>query len=172
MSFRQVIASAASRGSIAAAALAVAASLASATAARADSEIVVVITKVTALDAADVWLAGPDDFYARVTIDGEVFTTKIKRQQNHAEPNWKITKVVRGRAHNVKLEIFDKDIGKGDDKIDINRVGEKRDLDFVVDTRRCRIGGFSERFRCGDPIRREGFEQKRAAIEFYVDVAR
>ena len=115
MSFNQVFASAASRGSIAAIALAAAASLVSATAARADSEIVLVVTKVTALDAADTWLAGPDDFYARVTIDGEVFTTPIKRQRNHAEPNWKITKVVRGRSHDVKLEIFDKDIGKGDD---------------------------------------------------------
>jgi hypothetical protein len=172
MLFKQAFASAAGRVSITATVLAVAASLASATAARAESEIAIVITKVTALDAADVWLAGPDDFYARVTIDGEVFTTKIKRQQNHAEPNWKITKVVRGRSHDVKLEIYDKDIGKGDDKIDINRVGEKRDLDFVVDTRRCRIEGFSERYRCGEPIRREGYEQKKASIEFYVDVVR
>ena len=72
----------------------------------------------------------------------------------------------------MKLEIFDKDIGKGDDKIDINRIGEKRDLDFTVNTRRCRIEGFSERYRCGDPIRREGSESKKAAIEFYVDVIR
>jgi hypothetical protein len=141
-------------------------------AARAASEIVVVITKVTALDAADVWLAGPDDFYARVTIDGEIFTTRIKRQQNRAEPNWKISKVVYGRMHTVRLEIFDKDLFKGDDKIDINRVNAKRDLDFTVDTRRCRIGGFSQSFRCGDPIRREGYEPKKAAIEFYVDVVR
>jgi hypothetical protein len=161
------------RGRAAAAALALAlpACAASATGAEARDELILVITKVTALDAADTWLAGPDDFYARVTIDGEVFTTSIKRQRNHAEPNWKITKRVHGSTHDVKLEIYDKDIGKGDDKIDINRVDDKRDLDFVVNTRRCRIEGFSERYSCGDPIRREGYEQKKAAVEFYVDVA-
>jgi hypothetical protein len=142
------------------------------TSAMARDELTLVITKVTALDAADSWIAGPDDFYARVTIDGQVFTTKIKRQRNHAEPNWKISKYVRGGPHDVKLEIFDKDIGKGDDKIDINRIDDKRDLDFTVNTRNCRVEGFSERYRCGDPIRREGFERKKAAIDFYVDVNR
>jgi hypothetical protein len=140
--------------------------------ASAREEMVIVITKITALDAADTWIAGPDDFYARVTIDGQVFTTKIKRQRNHAEPNWRISKFVRSGTHNVKLEIYDKDVGKGDDKIDINRVDNKRDLDFTVNTRRCRIDGFSERYDCGDPIRREGYEHKKAAIEFYVDVRR
>lgn len=173
MSFSGAYSRAAGRGILVAAVSAIAGLLAPATAARAQSEIVLVITKVTALDAADTWLAGPDDFYARVTIDGEVFTTSIKRQRNHAEPNWKITKAVYGRrSHDVKLEIYDKDIGKADDKIDINRVDAKRDLDFVVNTRRCRVEGFSERYHCGDPIRREGYEQKKAAIEFYVDVVR
>jgi hypothetical protein len=172
MSFAKILSSPRCRAGMAALALTASMCVATATAARAESELVLVITKVTALDAADVWLAGPDDFYARVTIDGETFTTKIKRQQNHAEPNWKISKVVHGRSHDVKLEIYDKDIGKADDKIDINRITPKRDLDFVVNTRRCRVEGFAEGYRCGDPIRREGYEQKKASIEFYVDVVR
>lgn len=135
-----------------------------------DYDVVVTIAQVTALDAADTWLAGPDDFYARVTIDGEVFQTKIKRQQNMAQPDWKISKVVNRRKVDVRLEIFDKDIGKADDKIDINRITPKRDLDFVVDTRRCRIEGFAESYRCGDEIRRQGGEDKKAEIVFYVDV--
>lgn len=137
-----------------------------------DYEIVITIAQLTALDAADVWLAGPDDFYARVTIDGEVFSTKIKRQQNLAQPNWKITKVVSNRKVDVRLEIYDKDIGKPDDKIDINRITPKRDLDFVVDTRRCRVEGFADSFRCGDEIRRQGYEDKKAEIVFYVDAER
>lgn len=157
---------------IAALAMLVAAMIAGQALASSAAEITLIITKVTALDAADTWLAGPDDFYARVTIDGEVFTTGIKRQRNFAEPNWRITKRVGKGTHDVKLEIYDKDIGKADDKIDINRVDEKRDLDFTIDTRNCRIGGFSETYRCGDPIRREGFERKKAEIEFYVDVIR
>lgn len=172
MLIANIFKSAPRRAIMAALALAIPACIVTATNASARDELTLVITKVTALDAADAWMAGPDDFYARVTIDGQVFTTKIKRQRNHAEPNWKITKDVRRGPHDVKLEIFDKDIGKGDDKIDINRIDDKRDLDFTVNTRTCRVDGFSERYRCGEPIRREGFERKKAAVEFYVDAIR
>ena len=63
-------------------------------------------------------------------------------------------------------------IGKADDKIDINRITPKRDLDFTVDTRRCRVIGFANSFRCGDAIHRSGSEAKKAEIVFYVDVNR
>lgn len=156
----------------AALALGIASSLPTAPAASA-RELVITISQITALDPADVWLAGPDDFYARVTIDGQQFTTPIKRQQNQAAPNWKVSKVVSGRKSKVRLEIFDKDIGKADDKIDINRVtSPKRDLDFTVDTRRCRVLEFSDPFRCGDSIRRAGNEPKKAEVVFSVDVIR
>jgi len=137
-----------------------------------EHEVTVTIAELTALDAADVWIAGPDDFYARVTIDGETFTTRIKRQQNVAQPDWKISKVVSKRDVDVRLEIYDKDIGKADDKIDINRVDNKRDLDFVVDTRNCKVKGFTEAYSCGDEVRREGYEDKKAEIVFRVDVQR
>lgn len=149
----------------------VAAALSSEAAAR-DDELTITISQLTALDAADTWLAGPDDFYARVTIGGEVFQTPIKRQRNVANPNWKISKVVRRGKTDVRVEIFDKDIGKADDKIDINRITPKRDLDFTVDTRRCRVIGFANSFRCGDAIHRSGSEAKKAEIVFYVDVNR
>ena len=110
------------RAAFAALALAAAPAALTTSAEARDYEIVITISQLTALDAADVWLAGPDDFYARVTIDGEVFSTRIKRQQNVAQPNWKITKVVSNRKVDVRLEIYDKDIGKPDDKIDINRI--------------------------------------------------
>jgi hypothetical protein len=135
-----------------------------------EHEVVVTIAELTALDAADTWLAGPDDFYARVTIDGEAFTTPIKRQQNMAAPNWKVSKMVDKRRVDVRIELFDKDIGKADDKIDINRVAAKRDLDFVVDIKSCRVEGFSEPYQCSDDIRRAGDETKKAEIIFYVDV--
>ena len=161
-------------GVVAALALGIAGSMAAAPAAFArDVELVITISQITALDPADVWLAGPDDFYARVTIDGQQFTTPIKRQQNQATPNWKVSKVVSSRKTKVRLEIFDKDIGKADDKIDINRVtSPKRDLDFTVDTRRCRVLEFSDPFRCGDSIRRAGNEPKKAEVVFNVDVLR
>ena len=174
MSFLKVFDRARRRGLLALSVLAILASVATATSALArDDEITITISQIIALDPADVWLAGPDDFYARVTIAGQSFVTPIKRQQNKASPNWKISKVVPRGKTKVRLEIFDKDIGKADDKIDINRVtSPKRDLDFTVDTRRCRVLEFSEPFRCGDVIRRAGNEPKKAEVSFSVDVNR
>lgn len=133
-----------------------------------DDEITVTILQVHALDKADAFLS--DDLYARVTIAGEVFKTPRVAQSNDIIPNWKISKVVPRGDHDVKVEIFDKDVFSPDDKIDINRLPNKRDLDFIVDTRRCRIDGFANRYRCNQQIRRAGDERKKAEIVFYVTV--
>ncbi len=135
-----------------------------------DDEITVQIQQVIARDKADV--VSPDDLYARVTINGEVFKTERIRQSDAIIPNWRISKVVQRGEHDVKVEIFDKDVFTADDAIDINRVDNKRDLDFSVDTRRCRINGFASRFKCRNQIRRAGLERKRAEIVFIVDVNR
>ncbi|MGL4396022.1 MAG: hypothetical protein ACRCS9_05735, partial [Hyphomicrobium sp.] len=83
-----------------------------------------------------------------------------------------IAKDVGRGKYDVKLEIFDKDPLKPDDVIDINRIGFKRDLDFVVDTRNCRVEGFANRYKCEQLIERAGGERKRAEISFRVSVER
>ena len=62
-----------------------------------------------------------------------------------------------------------KDIA-ADDPIDINRVDPKRSLDFVVNTRSCRLEGFSSPYRCGQRVVRAGGERKKAEMTFFVDV--
>jgi hypothetical protein len=133
-----------------------------------DDEITVTIAQVRALDKADAFLS--DDLYGRVTIAGETFKTPRIAQSNDIIPNWKISKVVQRGVHDVKVEIFDKDVFSPDDKIDINRLPNKRDLDFTIDTRRCRIDGFANRYTCNQQIRRSGDERKKAEIVFYVTV--
>lgn len=140
--------------------------------AQATQEITVTISKITALDRIDWGLAGDADFFAKVTIAGETFTTQRVRGKNAVTPNWKITKAVAPGTHDVKVEIFDRDPLKPDDKVDINRLPNKRDLDFTVDTKTCRIGGFANPFRCKQSITRPGDEKKKAAITFRVDVAK
>ncbi|MEZ5852472.1 MAG: hypothetical protein R3D68_17710 [Hyphomicrobiaceae bacterium] len=133
------------------------------------AEIEVVIDRVKALDVID--LSGGADFYAQVTIAGEVFKTEPMKDQNEISPNWVIRKRVHHGTYDVKLEILDKDVSK-DDPIDINRVDPKRDLDFRVNTRTCGITGFAQYYHCGTIIQRAGNEKKKAEITFRVYVRR
>jgi hypothetical protein len=134
------------------------------------ADIVVTIDKVAALDKIDP--AGQADFFARVTIAGETFKTERIRRADVIEPNWVFRKKVPAGTHTVKVEIFDKDVLSKDDLIDINRVDGKRDLDFRVNTRTCRVIDFSQGFRCRDRIRRAGTEKRKAEVTFRVDVRR
>lgn len=130
-------------------------------------EITVTIRQIKVIDKPDAFSKA--DFYARVTIDGNVQTTQRVRQSDNILPNWAVSARVPQGRRNVKLEIFDKDVSV-DDAIDVNRVDAKRDLDFTVDTRRCRVEGFSTVYRCGEKILRAGKERKAAEVTFHVDV--
>lgn len=129
-------------------------------------EIIVTITHIKALDKLDVFSKG--DFYARVTIDGDVHKTPVAKQQSEVSPGWVVSQRVKSGKHDIKLEIFDKDISI-DDPIDINRTANKRAQEFAIDTKSCRITGFSETYRCGAKITRSGQEKKAAEVSFKVD---
>jgi hypothetical protein len=125
---------------------------------------------VKALDKFDGPVGSKADFMARVTISGTVFSTKPVREQDEIKPNWVITKPVGHGRHDVKLEILDSDVTNPPDPIDVNRVDKKRDLDFTVDTRACRIEGFATTYRCRATITRAGAERKKAEVSFTVNV--
>ena len=139
------------------------------TAGATNREITVTVHRVKGLDAADA--LSKADFYARVTIDGDAQVTPRVRQEDENRPDWKISKRVDSGRHKVKLELFDKDVSV-DDPIDINKVDNKRDLDFTVNTKSCRVEGFSSAYGCGARIKRAGTERKRAEITFSVNVRR
>jgi hypothetical protein len=130
-------------------------------------EIVVTISHVKALDKFDEFSNG--DMYGRVTIDGKVQKTPVIKGDKEVKPNWTISQAVSPGKHDVKVEILDKDVTV-DDPIDINRVDKKRDLDFTVNTKTCKIEGFSSTYSCGKSISREGAEPKKADITFKVSV--
>ena len=152
-------------------ALVLAAGLGAAAPAMAD-EIIVTVEHVVALDKVDLPTAGQADFYAQVTIDGKTIKSKFIRRADEIRPNWvMIVPVGRGRFP-VKLEILDHNVLTKPTLVDINRLPDKRDLDFEVDTRRCVIKGFAEDYKCGAAIRRAGDERRKAEITFTVDVRR
>jgi hypothetical protein len=130
-------------------------------------EITVIIKTVKAIDKLDVFSKA--DFYAKVTIAGETFSTPVVKQADQITPNWRVSKRVAAGRHDVKLEILDKDLTKSE-PIDINRLDNKRNLDFVVSTRNCRIEGFASTYRCGADITRAGNETKKAEVTFTVEV--
>jgi len=131
-------------------------------------EVVVKIMRVKAVDKADIFSKA--DFYAKVTIAGEAMTTKPIRGSNDVRPDWVLSKKVPRGTHDIKIELLDKDPLKPDDKIDINRVGSKRDLEFKINTTSCRVLGFSDDYRCASRIVRVGGEKKSAEIRFSVSV--
>jgi hypothetical protein len=132
-----------------------------------DPELIIKITRVRALDQPDAFSKG--DFYAKATINGETITTPPVKQEMSITPDWIITRKVKPGTVNVKLAVFDKDISV-DDPIDINRIDNKRDLDFTVNTKNCKVGGFASTYKCGAKITRGGKEQKSAEITFIVMV--
>jgi hypothetical protein len=132
-----------------------------------DPELIIKITRVRALDQPDAFSKG--DFYAKATINGETITTPPVKQEMSITPDWIITRKVKPGIVNVKLAVFDKDMSV-DDPIDINRIDNKRDLDFTVNTKNCKVEGFSSTYKCGAKITRAGKEKKAAEITFIVMV--
>lgn len=135
-------------------------------AAQSNNEIVLSITRVKALDKFDE-MSGAD-VYARVTIDGDKEETKIVKQESFS-PDWVIRKKVKAGTVNVRIELVDKDLAE-DDPIDINKLPNRRPLEFTVNTKKCRVEGFSSTYKCGSTIKRAGTENKKAEITFNVRV--
>lgn len=139
----------------------------SATAQSANQEVIITISRVRAVDKFDNFSKA--DFLARVSIDGDTISTKPIKQADSIRPNWVLAKRVAPGVHNVKLAILDQDLSKAE-SVDINRLDGKRDLDFTVDTRSCRIEGFVTTYKCGQTIVRTGKEKKASEITFTVRV--
>ncbi|MGE0699022.1 MAG: hypothetical protein AB7O57_07995 [Hyphomicrobiaceae bacterium] len=135
-------------------------------------EVIVTIERVRALDKIDLPTAGQADFYAQVTIDGKTIKSKFIRRHDDIQPGWVMAVPVGRGKFPVKLEILDHNVLKKDTLVDINRLPSKRDLDFEVDTRSCTVSGFAQPYKCRQVITRGGDEQRRAEIDFTVDVRR
>lgn len=151
----------------AAAALAIFAAAAGQATSASAAEIVITVTKFKALDRADDLSDG--DFFARMRINGKAAFSPVLTGQAEYTPNWKLTLPAKSGVNEVNLSLIDKDVSV-DDPIDINRVANKRDLDFTVNTKTCRIEGFAETYKCGQTITRAGSEKKKATISFTVTV--
>jgi hypothetical protein len=129
------------------------------------------IYQVRPIDKFDELSRG--DLFARVTIAGETTTTPVKKQTTSRgkiiNTDWVIKRDVAPGMHPIKIELIDKDVSE-DDIIDINRLDNRRVLEFTVDTQRCRVEGFATTYKCKSRIARTGREKKAAEIYFTIDV--
>ena len=71
------------------------------------SRSAVTIDQLHELDVIDT--TSGDDFYAKVTINGETFTTDVIEGNDNPSPNWIITKSVDSNSGTVpvSIEIWD-----------------------------------------------------------------
>ena len=130
-------------------------------------EVTVTVIRFKALDKADELSAG--DFFVRMSAGGKAAFSPVLSGQNEFKPNWKLTLPIAAGKQSIKLALIDKDVTV-DDPVDINRMANKRDLDFTVDTKTGRIDGFAQPYKVGQTITRAGTETKKADISFKVDV--
>jgi hypothetical protein len=137
----------------------------------ADRQIVVTVHTIKPLDKYDELT--PGDLFARMTVGGKTVATEILKQTTQPgvviKPAWTLSVAVPQGKHAVKLELVDKDAA-ADDVIDINRLDNRRQLEFDVDTKTCSVTGFAETYKCKTRITRTGKEKKGAEVTFSVDV--
>lgn len=134
------------------------------------AEIIITITDLRTVGRADVFTR--PDFFAQVSVAGEGFTTPTARNQGNIAPNWVIRKTVPRGTHSVKIALFDKDLTKSE-AIDINTVDGKRDLDFRINTRNCRVLDLTGVAQgCRATVTRAGRELKSAEMRFNVEIVK
>ncbi len=130
-------------------------------------EITVSITSVKGLDKVmKLFRAAIISPESRSTVKLSLRRSRRTRERSSRKG---IKKSVSSGEHKVKLELIDKDLTE-DDPVDVNRLANKRDLEFTVDTKSCEIEGFSSSPRCGSTIVRAGKENKKAEISFKITV--
>jgi len=134
-------------------------------------QVTVTVHSVKLLDRVDA--GSQADLFARVTIDGEQKATPPLKQTGRVgdtiRTEFVASKSVKPGSVPVRLEMLDKDL-RSDDLIDINRLPNRRILEFNVNTRNCRIEGFASMYRCKARITRAGTERKKAEVTFTVEV--
>lgn len=135
------------------------------------SQITLIVHEIKLIDRVDA--ASQADLFVRATIADQTKATQPLKQTGRPGESIRteitLSQAVKPGTHAVRLELLDKDL-RTDDLIDINRIANRRILDFTVDTRTCRIGGFASTYRCKQRITRAGGERKAAEITFSVEV--
>ncbi len=136
-----------------------------------NSQVTVIVHAIKLIDRVDAFSQA--DLFVRATIAGETKATAPMKQTGRPGETIRteltLSHAVKPGTHAVRLELLDKDL-RSDDLIDINRIADRRVLEFTVDTRSCRIGGFASTYRCKQRITRAGSEKKAAQITFSVEV--
>jgi hypothetical protein len=136
-----------------------------------NAEVRVTIMRVKNIQGGDV-LSKPD-YFAKVTIAEETFTSQHIQDKDDISPNWIFTKSApigfTGQIP-IVIAIFDKDVTK-DDPVDVSPAPDRRELRMNVNAIACTIAG-DVTARCGTAIVTAGnvSVKPRAELTFTVEV--
>jgi len=95
------------------------------------------------LDKGDLFTRDDADFYAKVSIGQSGMMRSPNHSDDDGHPGWEFTRSASGRYVGIRIELWDDDGGleEKDDHVDINPMGNKKDLDLVLDTVTGNISG-------------------------------
>jgi hypothetical protein len=141
-----------------------------------------VIVRTTKIDELPVGVfelkidspGGTADFFANITINGQNFVETMLNDQVNPSPAWYTIKFVPSNQGSVAIryQLVDEDGGlAGDDDIcDINPAGNKRELDFTLNTANQSLSGDVSGIHNSDAIAvvSAGGQSDRVRIRFFV----
>jgi hypothetical protein len=100
----------------------------------------VVIVRVLTVEDKEPWYRGPidagshPDFYAKIAIDGQMFTESVMQNQKSPKPKWTSVAFVDETSTSIRigLQILDEDdlLNGGDDICDVNPAKGRSSLSF------------------------------------------
>jgi hypothetical protein len=116
---------------------------------------------------------GKPDFYARITIGGQVFTEGMQLNRSSIRPAWTTIKFIPASQSSIPIryELWDEDAaGSEPDHADIHPGEGRRDLDFVLDlkTHACSGDVTGVHDSAESSAVSAGKDGKRATVRFFV----
>ena len=106
--------------------------------------VTITIVRVKEINNLDKDIPRKDqaDFFARIWIAGKALRTPTMSKDD-GWPNWRVSAPVGSNLVRIKISVHDDDGGleEKDDKVDVNPVIGKKDLDLVYNVKTGRITG-------------------------------
>lgn len=102
------------------------------------------VNQLIAIDNPDSgWFGDNADYYSRISINGNAWTSGVISNDNNISPNWQFTQNVNSRYVNINVEVWDSDGGLAgsNDRIDIDSRSGYRDLNITYDLITNQISG-------------------------------
>jgi CARDB len=90
------------------------------------------VAQIDNLDPDPIFFTNRADFYSKVTIAGVTQSSPTIDGKDDVSPNWEFIQVAAGPVP-IKVELWESDLGSGDEHVDINSRAGYKDLNLTYD---------------------------------------